>query len=719
MPAPVSESFCAGPNILAVSQTLAIRELIRDCLQADNFLLAEAETTADVIQYLQNHLPALILLDATGPNQTGLALCRWLQAELPVNKTAILVLIGEQDNTIEQAFSAGANDFVTMPINPVVLQHRIHLLLRNQLTTALLAQNQENLAAAQRIAALGSWEWDLRSGEMEWSAQVFDLLDYTAGEIAPSLEAWLAKISPSTNKTFRKLLEHCLAEGSAFDSVLTIVCQNGDPRFLQAKGEIVRYNQLNVLMRGILQDVTGQRYTEERLRFLASFDPLTGLCNRQQFIRQLDDHIQNDSREPKLAAIIHLGLDRFKRINQSLGHEAADALLTAVAGRLAMVSRSESRHVAAGGQAPGFELARWGGDEFVLLGTGLRSALDAAKLARRLLNEIASPYQIDDQTITVAATLGIVIYPNDGDNAIDLLKNAYTAMRYAKTATPGSYSFYAPVMNEQALLNFSLENDLRFAIERDELAPYYQAKVDMQGNIIGAEMLLRWLHPQYGLILPEKFIYLAEESGQITAISEWLLQTAGEQLHQWAQLGIDNIGLALNLSPLHIDHISLPLAIEQSIQLSGVNSHLLELELTEGTLLKNRQTTLERLTTLKNKGVNLAIDDFGTGYSSLSYLARFPIDTVKIDRSFLQNTANAADLNIIRAIIALAHTLNMRVVAEGVETQEQAELLRKEGCDYMQGFLYGVPVPAAEFTARLLAACTLPTLSGCSGACQT
>lgn len=703
MPAPDSQAFCRRPNILAVSQTSAIRELIRGCLPDEHYRLTEAETTTQVIHYLQDHLPALILLDASDPGRNSFALCRWLQTELPGNKTAILILTGEQDSIIEQAFSAGANDFVTLPVNPTVLQHRIHLLLRNQSATALLTQNQENLAAAQRIAALGSWEWDLRSGDMEWSAQVFDLLDYAEGEITPSLEAWLARIQPDTVKTFKKLMEHSLAEASAFDTVLTIVCRNGGERFLQAKGEIVRFNRLNVLMRGILQDVTGHRFTEERLRFLASFDPLTGLCNRQQFIRQLDDYIQDHTQEPKLATIIHLGLDRFKRINQSLGHEAADAVLTAVAGRLAMVSRSESRYTAAGRQAPAFELARWGGDEFVLLGTGLRSIHDAAKLARRLLNEIAAPYQVNTQTISISATLGIVIYPNDGDNAIDLLKNAYTAMRFAKTATPGSYSFYAPTMNAQALLNFSLENDLRFAIERDELVPYFQAKVDMQGKIVGAEMLLRWHHPQYGLILPEKFIYLAEESGHITAITEWLLQTAGEQLHQWALMGLDNVGLALNLSPLHIEHISLLLAIEQCIQLSGVDSHLLELELTESTLLKNHQTTLDRLLTLKNKGINLAVDDFGTGFSSLSYLARFPIDTVKIDRSFLQNTGNTADLNIIRAIIALAHTLDMRVVAEGVETLEQAELLRKEGCDYMQGFLFGEPIPSAEFTVQLQA----------------
>lgn len=706
MPMPIlKSSHSQKPLILVITCNEVAVKLIQDCLAHLHYQINVADSCSQALIQLQNESPDLILLDSLAPNRNDFGFCRWLQTELPKSKTAIAMLVKDEVSAIHNALNAGAQDFITHPISPQALGHRIQLLLQNHRAYSLLAQDYENLVTAQRIAALGNWELNLPDGEMTWSRQVFSLLGYTGTDITPSLNTFAAKLKPESQQALNVLLEDSIKNSEVFESKLIVLEKNAKERFVLIKGEVIQDRGINIYLRGILQDITEQHYAEERIRFLSNYDPLTGLCNRQKFIGQLGDYIRSSGQPQNIAAIIHLGLDRFKRINHSLGHDAADNLLGLVATRLATITRAESRHNPSDDpQLPLFELARWGGDEFVLMVTDMHHIQDAAKLARRLLNEIAKPYPINQLSVSISATLGIVIFPNDGDNAIDLLKNADTAMRHAKLSNPGGYGFYTSTMNDQALFNFSLENDMRYAIERDELQPYYQAKVDMHGNIMGAELLLRWLHPKFGLILPDKFIYLAEESGLIVPMTEWLLQQASQQLRIWSAMGLKQVSVAINLSPLHLNQSNLPLVIEQSLQNNGVEGALIELELTEGSLLKNKTSTLNILETLKTKGINLAIDDFGTGYSSFSYLTRFPIDTVKIDRSFLNNcTQNIADLNIIRAIIALAHTLGMKVVAEGVETQRQADILKQEGCDFMQGYLFGKPLPADQFTAEILA----------------
>lgn len=435
------------------------------------------------------------------------------------------------------------------------------------------------------------------------------------------------------------------------------------------------------------------------VRSLAYYDSLTSLPNRVLFVEHLNQALEQSRHSRQNLAIMFLDLDNFKRINDTYGHCFGDLLVQSVAVRLSRSVRADERDSHAQINPQDIVIGRFGGDEFTVLLAGIDSPEDAAKIAERLLESFSSPFSLEGHEVSIAGSIGISTYPFDGEDADTLLKNADTAMFYAKDHERNSYRFYSQSMNEMSPEKLLLENDLRKALLRKEFRVYYQPKIDTESGLLtGAEALVRWQHPIRGLLTASEFVPLAEESGLIKPIGEWVLRTVCTQISHWLDDGLCPVPVAVNLSAIQLKQQGLTKLISDIIHGADLDGSYLELEITEGTIMGNEEEADRSLRALKALGVKISIDDFGSGYSSLSRLRRFSLDALKIDRSFVADLAdNPDDRAITAAIIAMASSLNLRVIAEGVETERQLQLLRNQGCHEIQGWIYGKAMPADQF----------------------
>lgn len=426
--------------------------------------------------------------------------------------------------------------------------------------------------------------------------------------------------------------------------------------------------------------------TQETLRMQATRDPLTGLPNRLLFGDRLAHGISQAKRRKEMLATVFLDLDNFKLTNDTLGHGIGDALLKKVADRL-----SESlRHVDT--------IARMGGDEFTIILTDIKSEANVEHLAKKALDAFSESFHVEGHDIFITPSIGISIYPRDGEDAETLVKNADTAMYQTKEKGKNNYCVYTEAFNHATTERISLENNLRKAVEREEFILHYQPRLSIKsGRILGVEALVRWRHPGHGILPPAQFIPLAEETGLIIPIGEYVLRAACAQNKAWQEAGIAPIGVAVNVSARQFHREDLQTTVQRALDDTGLDPQYLGLELTESILMQNPSASINILDKLIAMGIRLSLDDFGTGYSSLSYLKRFPIDAVKLDQSFVREiTTNVSDAAIARAVIAMAHSMKLEVIAEGVETLEQLEFLRSLSCDEMQGYFVSHPVPAEE-----------------------
>jgi diguanylate cyclase (GGDEF)-like protein len=455
-----------------------------------------------------------------------------------------------------------------------------------------------------------------------------------------------------------------------------------------------------VFVRGIaniLATAVERQEARDRLTWLAQNDSLTKLPNRRQLGACLEDAIAQAGRHGHRAAVMFIDLDRFKNVNDMLGHGVGDQLLVQAAARLESCARNDN------------VVARLGGDEFAVVlpyvGGKEGHAADAALIAARIVEALAQPFHLQGQQLFVSASIGIACYPQDGADAEQLLKSADTAMYDAKNNGRNTYQFYSAALHENAARRLQLESQLRQALERGEFLLHYQPKLDLAGGgISGFEALLRWNHPQRGLVPPLEFIAILEETGLILPVGEWVIAEVCRQLRGWEAAGLPAPPVAINLSARQLQHADLASAVERIVREAGVDPALLEFELTESMLMVDPEAAVAILSRIKALGMRLSVDDFGTGYSSLAYLKRFPLDALKIDRTFVRDLPDDPDdAAITKAVIRLAHSLNLKVVAEGVETIEQLRELEKYGCDEIQGYYVSRPRPAADCAALLRA----------------
>ncbi|HCP56025.1 MAG: GGDEF-domain containing protein [Pseudomonadaceae bacterium] len=450
-------------------------------------------------------------------------------------------------------------------------------------------------------------------------------------------------------------------------------------------------NTANQLLASIERNSQLRDEAESSLQRMAQFDFLTGLANRQQLQNQLDQILQSAGPAQRRVAVLCVGLDDFKGINEQFSYQAGDALLMALADRL----RTHSSRLGT--------LARLGGDQFALVQAGIEQPYEAADLAQSILDSLESPFQVDGQDVLLRATIGITLFPEDGDNTEQLLQKAEQTMTLAKSRSRNRYQFYIASVDSEIRRRRGLEKDLREALSLNQFYLVFQPQIEYKHNqIVGVEALLRWSHPEHGLIPPDQFIPLAESNGLITAIGEWVLDQSCRQLRAWHDMGFNNLRMAVNLSTVQLHHAELPRVISNLMQVYRLPPRSLELEVTETGLMEDISTAAMHLHSLRRSGALIAIDDFGTGYSSLSYLKSLPLDKIKIDKSFVQDLLDDEDdATIVRAIIQLGKSLGMQVIAEGVETVEQERYIIAEGCNEGQGYFYSRPLPARELTPLL------------------
>ncbi|WP_345993273.1 EAL domain-containing protein [Sulfurimonas sp. HSL-1716] len=446
-----------------------------------------------------------------------------------------------------------------------------------------------------------------------------------------------------------------------------------------SKGGIVNYVW-------VFSDISAMKESEQKLDHLAHHDPLTGLPNRLLLNARMSQSLSRARRNKNKIAVMFLDLDHFKNVNDTLGHPVGDMLLQEVAGRLLDCVREEDT------------VSRLGGDEFTIVLEELHDSHFASDVAQKIIMKLAEKYTLQEHEVFVTCSIGISLFPDDSEDSITLFKNADSALYRAKEQGRNMYQYYTQELTLYAMQRMQMENDLRHALERKELLVYYQPQIDLNsGQIIGMEALLRWQHPEKGLILPDNFIPLAEETGLIIPIEQWVLHTVCKRLKSWFDEGLPKMRVAVNLSSAQFNQQNLPEIITKALHESGLEAKYLELELTERIVMKDAKRSVEMLNKLKKIGITFSIDDFGTGYSSLSYLKKFPIDRIKIDQSFVQNiTSDPEDATISQAIISMSHGMHLKTVAEGVETLEQQEFLRSRNCDEVQGFYFSHPLPEQE-----------------------
>jgi diguanylate cyclase (GGDEF)-like protein/PAS domain S-box-containing protein len=556
----------------------------------------------------------------------------------------------------------------------------------------------ERLSLATEVAKLGVWDWDLVTNTFTWDATMFEIYGITPVVSMP-FERWSGAVVPEDLPEVEAALRSAISEKGQGSAVFRITRGDGAVRHVSLAERAVLDEQGNVVrVIGVNMDITEHKNAEEALRnsearlsHSAQHDFLTGLPNRMLLNDRVNQAIVFAPRLDKKVAVLFLDLDGFKHINDSLGHPIGDKLLQSIAKRLVNCVRATDT------------VSRQGGDEFVVLLSEMAHSEDAAITARRMLQAVAKAHSIDQHDLYVTASIGVSVYPDDGLDAETLIKNADTAMYQSKEGGRQNYQFFKPAMNVRAVERQSTEESLRRALERHEFSLVYQPKVSLKtGEITGAEALLRWTHPTRGPISPAKFIPVAEDSGLILPIDKWVLREACAQARSWLDAGLPLLSMAVNVSAMEFRNEKFLEGVFAILTETGLDPKFLELELTESVLMKRPASTESLLKTLRARGVQIAVDDFGTGYSSLSYLRKFSMDVLKIDQSFVrQITAAPSEASIVTAMISMARSLNLRVVAEGVETQEELAFLQARQCDEAQGFYFSRPVLPQQF-AKLL-----------------
>ncbi len=695
---------------LIVDDDPMMRLLIRGTLEQTGFHCEEASDGAEALRAFARLRPDVVLLDLLMPGMDGFEACAAIRAMPLGNRVPILVLTGLEDtSSINRAYEIGATDFLSKPINWGILSHRVRYILRAGRAFQEADSHKASLENAQRIAHLGSWEWDLRNERVEYSAESRRLLGLEEPAARSGIERLLERVHPEDLASAEEALRELRECGDMSARLLRVQVPNGPLRHVRLQGSALPLPpEVATHLSGTLLDVTELREAEQHIRTLAYFDETTQLPNREYFTDMLNRALGEARRHQRQLAVMCLDLDQFKRINTSLGHAAGNELLAAAASRISDALRRGDGIARPGGEVTregeGAELlARLNGDEFSVLLPEVERYQDAAKVAVRVLRRLHDPFTVSGQEVFISASVGLAIHPTDGDDSETLMRNAGAAMHFAKDQGRDNYQYFSQAMNAAAVEKLSLESQLRHALERGELFLVYQPKVELATNrIIGVEALIRWRHPDLGIVPPNQFIPVAEETGLIIPIGDWVIREASRQNRAWQRAGLPPVHVAVNIASSHFRQGGLLDSVQAALEESGLPGDMLELEVTESMLMQNLDQTLASLGRLKDMGLRLAIDDFGTGYSSLAYLKRFPLDTLKIDRSFIRDLpGERQDRAIVRAVIGLAESLSMSIVAEGVEEAAQLEFLIRQGCYCVQGYIFSRPVGPTEIEALL------------------
>jgi len=685
---------------LVVDDEPTTRLMVRAVLEQLGYAVTEAEDGKQALELFAEQTPLLVVMDVRMPELDGLQCCRAIRAQACGRDVPIVLVTGVDDTaSIEEAYQVGATDFVHKPINWILFRHRIPFIVRASRAFQDLRQSQARLLQAQRIAKLGYWEWRCDRDEIEISADLALLLGLQ--ELPRILtESQFREALPEPIRTeLWPILSRAVQERSAYTLDFRIATAEGE-RIIHGEGETVGDTGGSaVLMRSIMQDMTQQFRAQEEIHRLAHYDVLTGLPNRTLFTEQLRLALARASRQQVAIGVMCVGLRRIDQLREALGPVFADSVIREVA----LLIRDSLRKMDLVG-ASHLEMARFGTHEFVLFVDQLSccpgpGSSDLPRIAQRVLDVLAEPFMVGTQPVQLGCAIGIVCYPDDGGDPETLFTHAHAAMNAAQKLGERVYAYHTPEIQRSVMERFNLESSLLLAIKQGGLDVHFQPQLDLNRLVVlGFEALARWQHPDLGRIPPDRFVPIAEESGMIADLGEQVLRNALLELRSWPACGHGRPPqLSVNVSARQIWGRDFVAVVRGILAETGVDASLLVLVLTESVLMKDSDDNIRILHELKDLGLKLAIDDFGTGFSSMRYFRRLPVDELKIDRGFIFNLQQRGrELAIVRSVIALGHNLGLKVVAEGVETAEQLQILRDEGCDWGQGYFIGRPLPGPE-----------------------
>jgi diguanylate cyclase (GGDEF)-like protein/PAS domain S-box-containing protein len=685
----------AAPSILYVEDEETISRLVTLVIGREfpDATLLLAQNGREGLELFRTHRPKIVLTDIQMPFMDGISMAREIK-EIDRNTRVILISAADDTNSILAAIDIGISHYILKPIN----MKRLATVLGQ----CIAAVGQERQLQEQDLIIRRLFRAVEQSpvivvitdteGAIEYVNPVFTQVTGYSGDEAVGQKASILKSGEMPAQEYERLWQ-TIMNGGEWRGEFHNRKKNGEFYWASAAiSPITDKEGVTTHFLAFEEDISQRKESEELIRRMAYYDALTGLPNRQLFNEILHHALAQAQRHGHLLAVLFLDLDRFKTVNDTLGHPVGDQLLQAAALRLRECCRRQLDTV-----------ARRGGDEFIILLPELSDLQEAGRIAQKIVDAFTRDFDLGPHRVTTTTCVGISIFPHDGDDADTLVRKADMAMYRAKEEGRSRYHLYAPSLDTQTLERISQENSLRHALERGEFLLHYQPKVNIKsGRIVSIEALARWYHPDYGMVPPTQFIPLAEESGLIVPLGEWVLRTACAQNKAWQEAGYPPLRIAVNFSPRQFQQLNLAETVEKILAETGLAPRWLEIEVTENLMLSNEEDTVAALQRLSEIGVHISIDDFGTGYSTFNYIRKLPIDTLKIDRTYVCGIdSNPSDTAIAKAVIDMGQTLKLNVVAEGVETEGQLKSLASLNCPEMQGYLFSRPLPPEEM-ARLL-----------------
>lgn len=702
-------------RILVVDDNTVNLQLVRNVLMPCGYQAMFAVSANRALASIEVSKPDLILLDITMPEINGYELCEILKSKEETRDIPVIFLSAlDGDQDVVRGFNLGGVDYVTKPFKEEILLARVKTQIfqkklkekletsNNQLSDEIVKRqnaqvvtqrSERRLSAALSASNEGIWEWLPENKELFFSPTFFTMLGYEETSFEQTIDAWRYLVHPDDKFQFTQRMRACGSRKvESIEIEYRMKTSSGDYIWVMTRGSIIRIEgQEFAAICGTNTNIDQQKGIEHKLKRMVNYDFLTGLPNRLYLNELLNRHLALCRRNHQKMALMFLDLDRFKTVNDSLGHSTGDLLLRKVSERLSKLVREEDA------------VARLGGDEFTVFLANADCPENVVVVAERIIESFKKPFDIQGHQIVTGPSIGIAIYPDEATSVEDILKKADAAMYKAKRKGGSTFSFYTEDMNDTANNRLQVETDLRQAINGKNMVAHYQLKYNLADNCFdGMETLCRWQNGEE-LIQPAKFMDVAHETGLILAIDNEVFLQATKYTRELYDKGLFTGRVAINISPLHFKRLDFLSGIDTMLAETGLPPELLELEITEEAIVEDVEHAVGIMNQLKERGVSLALDDFGTGYSSLSYLKRFPIDTLKIDMSFIRDIdKDAKNQAIVTCVINLSHSLNIRVVAEGVETKEQLDFLRGVGCDYIQGYYFCKPVAKKDLVKKIM-----------------
>ncbi|MBT1072212.1 EAL domain-containing protein [Pelotalea chapellei] len=707
-------TVCHPDRLLIVDDEARIRASLRLLLESPSRTIQECETGGDAITILKTRTIDLVLLDINLPDLSGLEVMEWI-ASYKIPTSVIIVSSDDHIDSAIRALRNGVVEFVRKPKELDEIQHKVENVLnrrsmerRHLIMTARLEQSERLHRFLVENSPDLIYTLDSNGCFLFINNRTETLLGYTRDELVGSSYTTIVH-EDDLDEALYAFTERRSDNRAVSNVEVRLKCKGNHYRSFESRHVVAMLSATGVydcredglevpLTRcfmgtyGVARDITERKKAEETISFQALHDQLTHLPNRRLFMDRLELSLIHSQRYGRNVAVMFIDLDRFKLVNDTHGHAEGDGLLRKVAERLRKCVRS------------GDTLARQGGDEFTVLLPDIQHSEDAIIIAEKIQEELKLPFQVRNQEVRTTASIGIAVYPRDGAGADELLKHADIAMYKVKASGKNNFMFFNAHMNECYHERLALENELRQAIKEAEFELHYQPQISVIGNrIIGVEALIRWRHPVHGLLTPEHFISLAEETGLICEITDWVVTEACRQLALWRSMGLQDLRMSVNMSPQEVDRSDVVERMVSSISRYNIPPHFLEIEITENLMLRDVPQVIDKLKELHGHGIRISIDDFGTCYSSLNYLRQFPINSIKIDKSFVCDLREGSNTSpIIHAIIGIAKGFRLDLVVEGVETLYQMKILHDLGCDEMQGYFFSKPLPAADVECLLL-----------------